>query len=178
MLFNRYPLILWDADGGGGGGGEPPADPPADPPKGDPGPVPYDRFKQVNDRAKELEQRLAKLEADQKTAKEKELADQQKWQELAEQRERELKAERHERLRLEVATAKGLPVDLAARLQGEDKVALEMDADNLLKFMKPSEGPGVPPAGKGGSQKPADFSKMTPEEIRKAVKDKSLADVL
>lgn len=205
-LIKLYPFILWAADGGGSGSGDGGSGDgsgnsggfagdgsggqggsPGDGGQGSgedgtgdgqPGPVPYDRFKQVNDRAKELETRLAQLEADQKKAKEKELADQQKWQELAEQREKELQTERHQRLRLEVATAKGLPPDLAARLQGDSKEDLEKDADSLLQFMKPASGPGVPPAGPGKPKQPLDLANMSPKQIREKTKGKPLNDLL
>jgi hypothetical protein len=191
MLFNFLrPFILWEGDSGGAGGGaggDPPAsdppkkDPPAsDPPKQDdpPGPVPYERFKQVNDQLQAQKAKLEALEAAQKAAAEKEAAEQGKWQELAEKREAELKEERLKRTRLEVASKKGIPPDLAERLQGETAEDMAKDAEALLQFLKPKEGPGVPPAGKGGSPQPMDLAKMSPEEIRKAAKGKSINDLV
>ena len=128
--------------------------------------VPYDRFKEVNDKAKELEARLSQIEAESKAAKEKELAEQAKWQELAEQRAAELEAERTARLKLEVVTRTGLPVDMADRLRGATAEELTADAEKLLQFMKPAESKGVPPAN-GRQITPKDISNMTPEEIRK-----------
>ncbi len=151
----------------------PPVPPPpvTTPPPAEPGPVPYDRFKQVNDKANLLEQRLAQLETSQRITEEQKLVEQKKWEELAKQRETELKTERTERLRLEVATAKGLPVGLAGRLQGDDKAAMEKDADMILvqiaEAAKGRQGPGVPPPPQGGRPVQTDLSKMTPEEIRK-----------
>ncbi len=129
--------------------------------------MPYERFKEVNDRATSLEQRLAQLEQAQRTADEQKLIEQKKWEELAATREAELKAERISRLRLEVAMKKGLPPELAARLTGETQEQLEKDADALLPLLKPRS-PGVPPGGGDGQPpKSFDLSKMTPEEIRK-----------
>jgi chromosome segregation ATPase len=45
--------------------------------------VPYARFKEVNDARKNLEERLAKLEAAQATAEQKRLEEEQRYQELA-----------------------------------------------------------------------------------------------
>ena len=187
--MSRYFNQLFAADNGGAGSQPPssdpppttppPADPPASPPSGQPGPVPYDRFKEVNDRLKQTEERLAEIERAEKDAKEKALAEQSRWQELAEQRETELKAEQRKRTRLEVATRKGIPPDLAGRLQGETIEEMEKDADSLLAFLKPASGPGVPPGSpRGQGKKPLDFSNMTPEEIREATKGKSVGDVI
>lgn len=133
-------------------GGTPPPDPkdPAksngkgndDPPKT----VPYERFAEVNTRAKEYADRLEALEKAQKDAEEKALADQNKWKELAEKREGELKTERLARLKLDVALKAGLPAEFAARLQGEKEEDLMADAKTLLPLVKPVT-PGNPPAG-------------------------------
>lgn len=133
-----------DSDGG--------TPPPASPPPADNGSggdeaktVPYARFAEINSEKKALEERLAKIEADAKARQEKELAEQNKWKELAEAREKELEAERLNRLRLQVATAKGLPVEFASRLQGGNEKELAEDAARLAEFIRPNV-PGVPPA--------------------------------
>lgn len=137
-----------------------------------PGPVPYERFREVNETAKQLQARLAKYEADQKTAKDKELAEQQKWQKLYEERETELAKERQANARLRVATTKGLPAELIDRLQGGTEEELAADADKLLALIKPAEQqqqrqtPGVPPS-RGSKPARLDINSMTPEEIRK-----------
>lgn len=138
--------------------------------------MPYERFKEVNEQVKALTAQLAKFEAAQKKQAEAQAAEQGRWQELAQQRETELKQERASRLRLEVAARKGVPVDLVDRLRGETVEELESDAAALLAFLKPKEGPGVPPPTKAAAPARLDFSKMTPEEIRKAAKGKQLAD--
>jgi hypothetical protein len=189
MLFTILgPRILWDADTGGAGSGtggeggsegsggesagsqgqgEDQGQGQGGQDGGQPGPVPYERFKEINDKLKSAESTLAKLEQAEKDRKEKEAKEQGQWKELAEKREAELKAARLEKERLEVATRKGLPIDLVDRIKGESAEEMEKDADNLLQFLKPAEGHGVPPAGKGGSSKPLDMSKMSPEDIRK-----------
>jgi hypothetical protein len=131
-----------------------------------PGPIPYERFKEVNERAKELEARLEKIEADQKAQREKELAKQNKWKELAEQREQDLVTERQNRLRLQVAAQTGIPVELADRIQGSDEEAMAGDAKRLLEFLKPAAGPGVPPSNPSSEPAALDITTMTPEEIR------------
>jgi hypothetical protein len=151
-----YPQLYLSPDDNGGG--SPTADPPAPAPTPDPqapdsGPpssVPYDRFKEVNDKRKQLEAQLADFEKAAKEAKEKELAEQKKFQELAEQYKNELESERLNRLRLEVATRHNLPLDLATRLQGKDADELAADAAKLAELVKPAA-PGVPPApGRSG----------------------------
>lgn len=102
---------------------------------------------------------------------EQKLIEEKKWQQLAEQRDVELKRERIERLRLEVAGAKGVPPALAGRLQGDDRAAMEKDADAILAALteaaKGARGPGVPPPPGGGHPTPVDLAKLSPEEIRK-----------
>ena len=82
--------------------------------------------------------------------------------------EAERNTERTARQRLEIATKKGLPPELAARLQGDTAEAMEADADALLAFVKKPAGPGVPPPGGGGRPQTLDLSKMSAAEIRKA----------
>jgi len=48
--------------------------------------IPLSRFNEVNEKAKQLETRLAQIEADQKAATERTLLEQKKFQELAESR--------------------------------------------------------------------------------------------
>lgn len=140
----------------------------APPPGGEPGPIPYARFKEVNDQLQDLRHKEAQREAAEKAANDKRLADEKKWEELAATRDAELKTERLQRLRLEVALKKGLPPELAARLTGETPEQLEKDAEALLPLLKPRS-PGVPPGGGDGQPaKTFDLSKMTPEEIRKS----------
>lgn len=145
--------------------GTQPATTPAGGAETTPGPVPYDRFREVNERAKTLEARLAELENASKAAKERELSEQARWQELAQKREEELRSERQSRLRIETAAKKGLPVELAGRLNGNTAEEMAADADALMALMKPKGGPGVPPGGNGAAPE-LKLDGMTPEEIR------------
>lgn len=137
-----------------------------DDPKKAPGPVPYERFAEVNEKFRVAMERLSGLETAQKTADEKRLIDEKKWQELAERRSVELKQERTARLRFEVAAEARIPAALASRIQGEDKAAMMKDAKSLLEFLKSGEELGMPPAPDGGEDT-LDLASMTPEEIRK-----------
>lgn len=158
----------------------PPATPPAQPPSAPqtppatppnpPGPVPYDRFKEVNDQLAELRRKDAEREAAAKAAHEKQLAEQNKWQELAQQREQELAAERLTNTRNRIAMAKGIPADLVDLLQGKDEAELTASADRLLAYIKPASGPGVPPPPRNPQPGGGDLSKMSAAQIRKAYK--------
>lgn len=133
-----------------------------------PGPVPYDRFKAVNEKARTLEQQLAKIEADRKAAEEKAAAERGEWEKIAKRREADLAAERLNNARLRVAAQKGIPADLVGRLQGDTEEAIAQDADKLLAFLKPASGPGTPPAPRGSQPPTVDLANMTPKQIREA----------
>lgn len=136
-----------------------------------PGPVPYERFKEVNEQLRQLQTRLATIDADKKKADEAKLKEDGKLQELLTTRERELADERAARLRLSVATKKGLVGELAPladRLRGTTEQELEADADALLALAKKPAGHGVPPAGTGGRSPALDLKSMTPAQIREA----------
>ena len=76
-----------------------------------------------------------------------------------------------ELLRRDVATAKGLPLELAARLQGDTEEDMAADADLLLKALTPVKAdPGKADGGPQGASSPgqltrADLQQMSPEEI-------------
>lgn len=130
-----------------------------------PGPVPYARFKEVND------QRLALETAAQKAVEDaqKATSDLQAEKERAAQLTKDLEAERGATARLRVAAQKGIPFDLAERLQGQTAEEIAADADRLLPFIaKPPTSPGVPPAGGGQPPAPVDVSRMSPAQIRQA----------
>lgn len=143
----------------------PQADPPAPAPAAEQH-VPYERFKQVNDQLKGLKDQIKALTG------EKEQTTQQ--QQTLEQRlaalETDLVTERGAKTRLEIATKKGIPADLASRLQGATAEELEADADRLLAFLKPKDGPGVPPPAGGKPTRTFDLADKTPAEIREARK--------
>lgn len=140
-----------------------------------PGPVPYERFKEVNEQLKTLQGQFAKLQTSQQKAEALRLARQEEWKTLAERREAELEklqqqveTERLEKLRLKVAVESSLPPSLAARLQGSNEEELKADAAQLAELVKSPAGPGVPP--RGGGQKPAAVTAeqlKDPEWVRK-----------
>jgi predicted RNase H-like nuclease (RuvC/YqgF family) len=126
--------------------------------------VPYARFKEVNDQLKALKDQIAALTGEKR---EKETAAKTLEDRLA-ALEKERADAAAENMRLKVAGAKKLPPDLADRLRGATAQELEADADRLLSFLKPADGPGVPPPGGGGRAPKLDLGSMTPAQIRKA----------
>lgn len=136
---------------GGGSGGTSPQSAPQSAQGAGPGPVPYERFQAVVRERDELRQRAGEAGT---------------LQERIAAIEAERDQEKAARLRLEVATAKGLPADLAGRLHGQTREELEQDAEALAGLVK-SGTPGVPPPSKGGQGQALDITKMSPEEIRK-----------
>lgn len=130
--------------------------------------VPYERFKEVNEKYKTLEAQLSKLESERKAQQEKEMQEQAQWKTLAEQAKAELAAERAARLRLKIAAEKGLPAEVAERLMGSTEEEITADAEKLLPlFAAKRGGPGAPPPPDRGNPQRLDVSAMTPEEIRK-----------
>lgn len=105
--------------------------------------------------AKELADRIAAYEDRDKT-------DQQRAEDRISQLSAELDARNaalaaaeFDAIRSSVAVAKGLPPELAARLQGEDRKSLEKDADALLSLVttaKPDARAPKPVTALGGSQ--------------------------
>ena len=95
-------------------------------------------------RAKELESRLQAIEDANKTEAEKAEAELQRRLAELDARDASLAAQEHELLKRSVATAKGLPAELADRLQGDDRKALEKDADALLAMVTPAGEPRKP----------------------------------
>jgi hypothetical protein len=61
--------------------------------------------------------------------------------------------------RIRVATTKGLPPELADRLQGADEREMAADADRLLALVRPRNGTSVPkgPQGGGADQSMSDL---------------------
>lgn len=168
MMFRKG--FYFDGDSGGAGStppAEPPKEPPAPPKEPEPKTIPYERFKEINDKANDLEKQMQKFTDTQKKASEDALKEQNKWKELYEAKEKEAAEKVKENMRLRVAQSKGLPADLIDRLRGETQEELETDADSLMEFMKSPVGPGIPPRGKSGGTTRLDIKTMTPEEIRK-----------
>ena len=155
----------------------PPVTPPVVPPAQtdtttEPGPIPYARFKEVNDTLAQLRGELQTLKTAADAEKQKQLADQGKWKELAEKNAADLVAERTERLRLKVAGAKGIPTEFADRIKGTTEEEMIADADKVKALLKPAEGPGVPSTTNGGGTATLkDISSMSPAEVRKAARE-------
>ena len=155
-------------------GGQQPQQPPAgqQKPQGQqPGPVPYDRFKEVLEKAKTLEQRLAEIEAERQKAEEERLKKQEEWKTLAEKYEAELRKTQREKIALKIATEMHLPLALAERLRGETEEEMRADAQSLAELVKTPPAHGVPASGSGSSGAAApNLADMSPEEIREWAK--------
>ena len=130
----------------------------------EPGPVPYVRFKEVNQELSEIRKQLKSLkdaEAKARRAAEdiekQHLEEQGKFKDLYEaalgkQQAAEAEATRLrlETLKSQVAGKVGLPVALALRLQGEDEAAIEQDAKLLLASLPRQTLTNDASAGTGG----------------------------
>ena len=139
--------------------------------EGDPGPVPYDRFKEVNEERRKLEVRLAKLEAEEKRRAEESAKEQGKFEELYNSTKAELEAERLRAARSRIALELGLPAVFVDRLMGSNEDEITEDAKKLLELVKESESAGgskgIPGKTRGGEASRLDIANMSPEEIRK-----------
>lgn len=107
--------------------------------------------------ARDLQARLAQLEADAKTREEKELTEQNDWKQLAEKRGKELEKMKadlekanFESLRTKIGAEYKLPAKFVARLQGASEDELRTDAAELAKDLgldkpsTPAENPATP----------------------------------
>ena len=169
MRFRKGFYFDEDQTTGGGGGADKDQTKDADKDKGqgDQKTVPYERFKEVVDKANSFEKRIAELSANETKKQEDALKEQNKWKDLYEKRDAEAKEKERELLRVRVASKKGVPSDLVDRLRGETEEELEADADKLIEFIKIDTSTGNPLHKKGGQGTRLDISTMTPEEIRK-----------
>jgi hypothetical protein len=102
-------------------------------PQREPGPVPYSRFKQVNDELKQVKQQIAEREAaatdEAATAEQPDEA-----QQIAELRAKLAEAELAN-LRNEVGMELDLPWAITRRLRGTDRDSLRDDAAYLLRML-------------------------------------------
>lgn len=90
--------------------------------------------------------------------------------------------------RLRVATSKGLPPELADRLQGNDETEMAEDADRLLALVQPTTPTAPTGAADGGPQgadpsKPkqltqSDLTSMSPDQILEAKAKGQFDDLL
>lgn len=102
-------------------------------------------------RADKAEKALKALQADAEARAAAELSELERVKKERDELATSKSASEKEAIRLKVALEKGLPVNLAARLQGDDYDALVADADSLLEFipadakltpkLDPSQGP-------------------------------------
>lgn len=102
-------------------------------------------------------QRVDEIEAEKKAAELEKLDDIEKRDLTIQEQAAELESLRKqvaefqsEKLRSEVAAAKGVPLHLASRLRGETKEELEADADELMAALKPAQVPSERPEPVGG----------------------------
>lgn len=123
-----------------------------------PSPVPYDRFKEVNDAKAAAENAL-------KTLQEQIAADQKKrdeetgnYKKLYEEAQAKLQAAEVGTMRLRVAQAAGIPLDLADRITGNTEDELKADAERLKPFLALSKtSPNID--GGTGTTTPPTFSR-------------------
>ena len=92
-------------------------------------------------RADEAERKLAELERERMTDAEKVVAERDDWRKKYEEQAAQLAARDLDLLRRDVASEKGIPAQLARRLDGTTREELETDAD-ALKSLLPD--PGAP----------------------------------
>lgn len=164
-------------EGGGAGDADQEAEtnetqaPEADPKQEDQAPehVPYDRFKEVNDRLKEATSTLKKItkENEQKEIQTKE--EQGKFEDLYKTEAQKREQAELELMKMRVGISKGLPLPLIARLQGATEEELTEDAEQLISLVPEGDRrentPPNNPRRKTSSR--LDISQMSAEEIRK-----------
>lgn len=172
---------MHDADGGanpqdGGTGGTEPNDDTTQTGADNPGDtkddslddksIPYDRFKEVNDKRKELEARLAEIERQKEEDEAAKLIEQNKYKELYEQAQAKIESERADALktRKEVALIKaGYSDEQSERLlryvDGEDSEGISASIETLKEDIPPkqsqSKGYVDPSINNGTGGKPA-----------------------
>ena len=131
---------------------EPPAEA-ADEPLGDAGKRALQSERErANRLEKEHKQALAKL----KEIEDRDLSELEKAQRAAKEYGDELAALKARALRNEVALAKGIPAELAGRLQGETEEELAADADKLLALVGTPKRTLQPDKGQGARETSAE----------------------
>lgn len=136
--------------------------------------IPYNRFKEVNDRAKAAEARLAEIEKAQKEAEIQAKKEAGEWKELYTELETKLAEQRiaNEQLRLdalrnEVAQEHGYAW-LADRLQGETREDLVADLQGLIAQIPARQAPstnGASGSGQRGAEPEQVFSEAEIERM-------------
>jgi len=131
-------------------------------------PVPYKRFKEINDSYSNLKTEFEKIKESIRLADEAKLKEQNDFKTLYEKLQGELHTEKQNSLRLKVASQKGIPADLVDRLRGETEEDIAKDAEGLLAFIKqpePQKG-SVTSTPRGGASTAFNFETATPQQIR------------
>ncbi len=135
-----------------------------------PDPIPYDRFKEVNDENRKMATKIKALEDEDEKRKADDAKEQGKFEELYAEEKSKRKEMERDNIRKDVALEKGLPSDFVKRLQGETKEELEADADKLLEMIEDAKkgGKGIKDGdSKKSDSENLDIDNMSPEEIRK-----------
>lgn len=132
----------------------------------------HPRFKELTQRAKTAEEKLAQLQKEREEIEKKKLEEEKNFQELYKKAEEAAKQLEAENKRLKIAYKKGLPPTLIERMRGETEEDMEKDADELLALIGDVTKRGVPPPPRGGATQKVDLStEQDPEKIRKYVKE-------
>ena len=150
-----------------------------------PDPVPYHRFKEINDELKAIRAAQAKAEKEAETQRVKQLQEQNRFKELyeaeiaaREKAEAERAALELAALKRDAATAAGLPAAFADRLVGSTAEELTADAQKLLAAMPTKSAPNLDAgAGRNGQQGSGmTFEQVKDEAARMGVSEKYLAE--
>jgi hypothetical protein len=110
-----------------------------------------ERAKAAKKAADDATSEAEKLRAKVQEFEDRDKSEQEKAEKRAKDAEDKASKAEHKLLRLEVASAKKVPSNLASRLVGETKAELEADADELLKSVKAEDTVKLD----GGVRKPA-----------------------
>lgn len=155
----------------------PPVVNPTDPPQGDKtdNAIPYARFKEVNDKAKALQDQLDAIKLADEKKKQDELVSQKKFEELATQKEAELQKEREKSAALAEKAKKADEQEKVLRDQAMAKltddtdkaIAAELSTPSLLRFVESKE-----------KQTHADGSKRPPLKDGEKPTFKNMDDVI
>lgn len=119
-------------------------------------------------RADKAEKALKALQLDAETRANAELSELERFKKEAEELRSAKTASELEAIRYSVALEKGLPANLAARLQGTDRESIEADADSLSELV------GAKPTG----QVRADHSQGTKSTVGETSPATAFADAL
>lgn len=137
--------------------------------------VPYSRFKEVNDKYASLKTQVDTLMSEKQNRETEKLKEEGKYKDLLTQREKELNDLKARQLRFEVASEKEIPSFLVDRLVGNTKEELVVDAEKILTELNKTTKQAdkkqqTIPNNPDTQSKETDLSKMSPAQIREALK--------